>query len=385
MKLPPLALYVHLPWCVQKCPYCDFNSHALRGALPEAAYRDALLADMRFEAEALDVAGRPIESVFFGGGTPSLFPPAVIGAVLEAADAHWGLARDCEVTLEANPGTVDAAHFAGYRAAGVNRLSIGAQSFDDAKLAALGRIHDADAARAAVTTARAVGFENLNIDVMYALPGQDQAGAAADLRAAIALAPEHISWYHLTLEPNTAFAAAPPPLPDDDAAAAIMDAGAALLEAAGYHSYETSAWAQPDRQCRHNRIYWRFGDYIGIGAGAHGKISARAASGALAVERRVRVKHPRRYQGLAGSEQALSQRDAVPPSARGFEFAMNALRLREGFDWATLAAHADLRRADLADALARGQARGLLRVDARGAAPTELGRAHLNTLLGLFL
>jgi oxygen-independent coproporphyrinogen-3 oxidase len=382
---PPLALYVHLPWCVQKCPYCDFNSHALRGALPEAAYRDALLADLALEREALAGDGRAITSVFFGGGTPSLFAPKAIGAVLEAADAAFGLAPGCEITLEANPGTADATHFCGYRAAGVNRLSLGAQSFDDAKLAALGRIHDADAARRAVATARAAGFDNLNLDLMFALPGQDVSGAEADLRAAIALEPEHISWYHLTLEPNTPFAAAPPALPDEDAAATMMDAGAEILEAAGFASYETSAWARPARQCRHNRNYWSFGDYLGIGAGAHGKISRRDVEGGLVVERRVRQRHPRRYLAAAGSEAALAQRESVPKAARGFELAMNALRLRDGFDWATLAAHADLAQADLAAPLEAATARGLVTVDARGVRPTALGRAHLNTLLGLFL
>ncbi|WP_043764582.1 radical SAM family heme chaperone HemW [Algiphilus aromaticivorans] len=381
---PPLALYVHLPWCVQKCPYCDFNSHALREVLPEAAYRDALLADLALERAAV-ADDRAITSVFFGGGTPSLFAPEAIGAVLEAADSAFGLAPDCEITLEANPGTVDAGHFRGYRDAGVNRLSIGVQSFDDAKLAALGRIHDADAARRAVETARAAGFDNLNLDLMFALPGQDRAGAEADLRAAIALEPEHISWYHLTLEPNTAFAAAPPALPDEDAAAEMMDAGTAILQAAGFASYETSAWARPGRQCRHNRNYWSFGDYLGIGAGAHGKISRRGESGELIVERRVRQRHPRRYLAAAGSEAALAQREPVARSARGFEFAMNALRLRDGFDWATLAAHTDLEQADLAAPLQAATARGLVTVGAGGVRPTALGRAHLNTLLGLFL
>ena len=236
-----------------------------------------------------------------------------------------------------------------------------------------------------MTTARAAGFDNLNLDLMFALPGQDVSGAEADLRAAIALEPEHISWYHLTLEPNTAFAAAPPALPDEDAAATMMDAGAEMLEAAGFASYETSAWARPARQCRHNRNYWSFGDYLGIGAGAHGKISRRDVEGVLVVERRVRQRHPRRYLAAVGSEAVLAQRESVPKAARGFELAMNALRLRDGFDWATLAAHADLAQADLAAPLEAATARGLVTVDARGVRPTALGRAHLNTLLGLFL
>lgn len=385
MSLPPLALYVHLPWCVQKCPYCDFNSHPLHEALPEATYRDALLADLALERAMLAGDGRAIDSVFLGGGTPSLFSPEAIGAVLEAADEAFGLVPDCEITLEANPGTADAGHFRGYRAAGVNRLSIGVQSFDDDKLARLGRIHDAQAARTAVETARAAGFDNLNLDLMFALPGQDRAGAESDLQAAIALEPEHISWYHLTLEPNTAFAAAPPALPDEDAAAEMMDAGVEMLQAAGFASYETSAWAQPGRQCRHNLNYWSFGDYLGVGAGAHGKISRRDDDGSLAVERRVRQRHPRRYLPVAGSEAALAQCDPVPRSARGFEFAMNALRLRDGFDWATLTARTDLQREDLSEPLEQATARGLLSVDASGVRPTARGQAHLNTLLGLFL
>ncbi|MCR9091023.1 MAG: radical SAM family heme chaperone HemW [Proteobacteria bacterium] len=383
--LPPLALYVHLPWCVQKCPYCDFNSHGLReGALPETAYTEALLADLRWEAEALQT-GRPLVSVFFGGGTPSLFSADRIGAVLEAADRTWGLAEDCEITLEANPGTADAAHFAGYRAAGVNRLSLGVQSFDDAQLQRLGRIHDGAAARRAFALARQAGFDNINLDLMFALPEQSIAAAATDLEAAIALGPEHLSYYHLTLEPNTAFAAAPPPLPDEDTAADMLDAGGHLLQAAGYGGYENSAWARPGRRCRHNRVYWSFGDYIGIGAGAHGKYSARSGDGGLSIERRVRWRHPRHYLSAAGGAEVLQSCQAITPQARPFEFAMNALRLHDGFDWDTLAAHAGLRREDLAGVLETAQERGLLSVDETGVRPTALGRAHLNTLLQLFL
>ena len=383
--LPPLALYVHLPWCVQKCPYCDFNSHGLReGALPETAYTEALLADLRWEAEALQT-GRPLVSVFFGGGTPSLFSADRIGAVLEAADRTWGLAEDCEITLEANPGTADAVHFAGYRAAGVTRLSLGVQSFDDAQLQRLGRIHDGAAARRAFALARQAGFDNINLDLMFALPEQSIAAAATDLEAAIALGPEHLSYYHLTLEPNTAFAAAPPPLPDEDTAADMLDAGGHLLQAAGYGGYETSAWARPGRRCRHNRVYWSFGDYIGIGAGAHGKYSARSGDGGLSIERRVRWRHPRHYLSAAGGAEVLQSCQAITPQARPFEFAMNALRLHDGFDWDTLAAHAGLRREDLAGVLETAQERGLLSVDETGVRPTALGRAHLNTLLQLFL
>jgi len=383
--LPPLALYVHLPWCVQKCPYCDFNSHALREmVLPEAAYRDALLGDLRWEATQVST-DRPIVSVFFGGGTPSLFSAETIAAVLAEADRLWGLAPDCEITLEANPGTVDAGHFRGYRLAGVNRLSLGVQSFDDTRLARLGRIHDGDAARRAVAVARDAGFDNINLDLMFALPDQSMEAAASDLRAAIALEPEHVSYYHLTLEPNTAFAAAPPPLPDEDTAADMLDAGGALLQEAGYASYETSAWARPGRQCRHNRVYWSFGDYLGIGAGAHGKVSARTTEGALSIERRVRRRHPRQYMPFAGGAEVLQSRTTVPEEALAFEFAMNALRLHEGFSWRTLRDHAGLSRNDIAATLADAEGKGLLIVDAQGARPSDLGRTHLNSLLQLFL
>ena len=385
--LPPLALYVHLPWCVQKCPYCDFNSHPLQDALPADAYGAALLRDLDWEWTTVDAEawrGRELVSVFFGGGTPSLFPPETIAAVLEAADSRFGLAADCEITLEANPGTVDAEHFRGYRAAGVNRLSLGVQSFDDATLGRLGRVHDGAAARAAFETARAAGFDNVNLDLMFALPGQDMAGALADVDAALALAPEHISYYHLTLEPNTAFAAAPPLLPDEDTAAAMLDAGGERLTAGGYAAYETSAWARPGRQCRHNRHYWCFGDYIGIGAGAHGKISSAADDG-LRVERRVRQRHPRRYMPAAGSAAVLQDRSEVAREARAFEFAMNALRLHDGFAWPEFEARTALRREEIAPVTARAQRQGLLEVDAAGARPTALGRAHLNTLLGYFL
>lgn len=383
--LPPLSLYVHLPWCVAKCPYCDFNSHALRDALPETAYSEALLADLDWECATAAISGRRLASIFFGGGTPSLFSPATIQAVLDAASARIGLTQDCEITLEANPGTVDAGHFRGYRAAGVNRLSLGVQSFDDTALKALGRIHDADAARRAVATARAAGFDNLNIDLMFALPGQDMAAAAADIDAALALAPEHISYYHLTLEPNTAFAAAPPLLPDADAGAEMLDQAAARLTAAGFAGYETSAWARPGKSCRHNRNYWDFGDYLGIGAGAHGKCSHRDGAGVLQIERRARHKHPRAFMQAAGTEAALQSRQSVPVRERGFEFAMNALRLHDGFSWQQLDTHAGLTRADIRTALDVAEARGLLEINGAGCRPSARGRAHLNNLLELFL
>lgn len=382
----PLALYVHFPWCVQKCPYCDFNSHTLRDTLPESDYVDALLRDLAFECEtrSLDADPRRISSVFLGGGTPSLFDAHAIARVLQAADDRIGLTADCEITLEANPGTVDARHFAGYRAAGINRLSIGVQSFDDAKLRALGRIHNADAARQAMTTARNAGFDNINLDLMFALPQQSPGEALADLRAAIALAPEHLSYYHLTLEPNTAFAAQPPTLPDDDTAATMLDDAALVLEEAGYRQYETSAWARAGKGCAHNLNYWRFGDYLGIGAGAHGKIS-RVVDGALQVTRSARVRHPKAFLQTAGCSEALQRQERISAEALPFEFAMNALRLHEGFDWPLWQRSTGLGAQCLAAPLARAEALGLIVRDDTGVRPTQHGRAHLNSLLGLFL
>ena len=385
--LPPLSLYVHLPWCVRKCPYCDFNSHGLRDELPEAEYVDALIRDLDWELANPPPGARatPLHSVFFGGGTPSLFSPRAIGRILDAAAGRIGLRADAEVTLEANPGTADAAHFAGYRAAGVNRLSIGVQSLDDACLRALGRIHDARQAEAAVDMARAAGFDNLNLDLMFALPGQGPAAALADLDRALRLAPEHLSYYHLTLEPDTAFAAAPPPaLPDADAGAAMLDAASERLVAAGYRGYETSAWARAGRRAAHNLNYWRFGDYLGIGAGAHGKRSGWV-DGGLHIERRSRLRHPRRYMTVAGSAAAIDETRMVGEAERPFEFAMNALRLHEGFDWSLWSSATGLSPAALATPLARAERLGLVEQSAAGVRPTARGRAHLNGLLELFL
>ncbi|HHI76505.1 MAG TPA: radical SAM family heme chaperone HemW, partial [Gammaproteobacteria bacterium] len=285
----PLGLYIHIPWCVRKCPYCDFNSHRAPQALPEADYVDALLRDLAVQAER--VAGRTLETVFIGGGTPSLFSGRAIGELLAGAARLLPLAPDAEITLEANPGTAEAGRFADYRAAGVNRLSIGVQSLDDASLRALGRIHDQTQALAAVDMARRAGFDNLNLDLMYGLPRQTPEAALADLEALIGLGPEHLSWYQLTLEPNTLFHHDPPPLPDDDALGEMMDAGLARLSAAGFVQYEISAHARPGRQARHNLNYWRFGDYLGIGAGAHAKLTGADGT----VRRYARPRHPRDY------------------------------------------------------------------------------------------
>jgi len=375
----PLSLYVHFPWCVRKCPYCDFNSHALRGEIPEDEYVDALLRDLDFEL-SLATDPRPLTSVFFGGGTPSLFSPGAVGRVLEAAQRRLGFAAGVEITLEANPGTADAGNFRGYRAAGVNRLSIGVQSLDAAALKRLGRIHGPDEARRALALARAAGFDNVNLDLMYALPGQSLAQARADLEAAIALAPEHLSYYQLTLEPNTEFHAHPPPLPDDEAAWAMQEQGQALLAQHGYEQYEVSAYARRGRRCRHNLNYWQFGDYLGIGAGAHGK---RTLGGAIA--RRARHKHPRIYVERAGTADALQEDRRVPAADLPFEFAMNALRLNEGFRLAEFEQRTGVAGERLAPALAQATARGLLEPGVDTVRPSPRGRALLNQLTALFL
>ncbi len=320
---PPLSLYLHFPWCVAKCPYCDFNSYSLRGALPAADYSAALLAELAAQPAA--IKQRPLQSVFLGGGTPSLFSPEVLNRVLTAVREQFVLAEDCEITLEANPGALEHAAFGGYREAGINRLSLGAQSFSDAMLQALGRVHRSAETSVAFAEARAAGFDNINLDVMYALPGQTVQQASADIAAAIALQPEHISFYHLTLEPNTVFfARVPAGLPDADLAWEIQAAGAARLAAAGYQNYEVSAWGLPGRYSRHNLNYWTYGDYVGLGAGAHGKLSDAAG-----IYREQRPAHPRAYlqQVAAG---APVPRFAVGAADAVFEFMLNGMRLRDG-------------------------------------------------------
>ena len=374
----PLALYLHFPWCVAKCPYCDFNSHGLRGEVPEDAYVEALIRDLAFELAQPET--RPITSIFMGGGTPSLFSGRAIGRVLEVFASRLNFAPDIEITLEANPGTVDAANFRDYRAAGVNRLSIGVQSLNDAMLKRLGRIHGHGDVVKTVDIARSAGFDNLNLDLMYALPQQTEAEAEADLRAAIQLAPEHLSYYQLTLEPNTEFAARRPPLPDDDSAWTMQLAGQALLADAGYRQYEVSAYAQAGRQCRHNRNYWQFGDYLGIGAGAHGKRTF-----ADHIERRARHKLPRIYQTGAGAAAAVQEQRALDAAELPFEFVMNALRLNEGFTSALFESRTGIPVAAVAARLAALTARGLIEHGDGHHRATSLGRAHLNTLVAEFL
>ena len=370
----PLSAYVHFPWCVAKCPYCDFNSHALRDTLPQTDYVDALLDDLDHELECRPQT-RPLHSVFLGGGTPSLFEPASIARVLEALERRLGFCEDIEITMEANPGAVDAAHFAGYRAAGVNRLSLGVQSLDDGCLKAIGRIHDAAAAVAAVRTARRAGFDNLNLDLMFALPGQDLAMAASDLARALALEPEHLSYYHLTIEPNTAFARQPPPLPDEDLAADMLDQAAERLGAAGFERYEVSAWSRPGRRCAHNLNYWQFGDYLGIGAGAHGK-----CSGAHGIVRIARHRHPTRYLGGRGQARCQSF-ESVADADRVFEYLMNRLRLPGASPLWHFEQRTGLRAGALRAALAPLAADGLIHIDEHGFGVTELGFAHLNVVL----
>ncbi|HSW14908.1 MAG TPA: radical SAM family heme chaperone HemW [Solimonas sp.] len=374
----PLSLYLHFPWCVQKCPYCDFNSHTLRGVAPEDAYVDALVRDLDFELQQPE--SRPLLSIFMGGGTPSLFSDRSIGRVLEAVAKRLAFAPDIEITLEANPGTADAAHFRGYRAAGVNRLSIGVQSLDAAQLKKLGRIHDPGQAVDALRLAREAGFDNVNLDLMFALSQQTPEAAMADLDGVIALQPEHLSWYQLTLEPNTEFAARPPPLPDDDAVAQIYDEGQQRLATAGYAQYEVSAYARPGRQARHNLNYWEFGDYLGIGAGAHGK---RSHGGRI--ERRARHKHPKRYQEAAGSEAALQEARVLGAEELPIEFMLNALRLNRGVDTAVWTKRTGLPRSALAGPRDEALRLGLLEPDPERLQPTALGHRHLNRLLGLFL
>lgn len=383
---PPLALYVHFPWCVSKCPYCDFNSHAVQGDLPAARYVAALAADL--EVQAPQVAGRTVGSVFLGGGTPSLFAPADIARVLEHARRHLAFAPDAEVTLEANPGTIERGRFAGYRDAGVNRVSLGAQSFDAAALRVLGRIHSPDETRLAAEELHSAGLANFNLDLMYALPAQTRAAALDDIDAALALAPAHLSHYQLTLEPGTLFAARPPALPDDDTAHAMLEACIERLDAHGFARYEVSAYARAGRCCRHNVNYWEFGDYLGVGAGAHGKLT-RGSDGdgdsgddKAVVIRTTRPREPRRYMAAAGS---TPEARAVAPAELPFEFALNALRLCAGFTPALFEARTGLAFETIALTVERLIGRALLERAGDSCRPTGRGLAFLNDMLLEFL
>jgi oxygen-independent coproporphyrinogen-3 oxidase len=384
--LPPLALYVHFPWCVHKCPYCDFNSHALRpgpgqavrGGIPETQYIDALLADL--EADLPRVWGRPVRSIFLGGGTPSLFSPEAIERLLAGVRARVPLIPEAEVTLEANPGTVETERFRGYRAAGVNRLSIGIQSFDPELLQKLGRIHGRDEALAAAQAARTAGFDNFNLDLMFGLPQQTLDEALADVRTALALQPAHLSVYQLTLEPNTLFHAQPPELPDDDAIAVMQEALQTELTDAGFVQYEVSAYAHAGRRCRHNLNYWQFGDYLGIGAGAHAKITD-----AEGVTRLWKVKQPRDYLETAGTPAGLGGEQRPGRDDVAFEFMLNALRLTEGVPTMLFSERTGLDLSSMQKPLTQAMARGLLDPGHEHFRPTPLGRRFLNELVALFL
>ena len=378
-SLPPLSLYVHIPWCLRKCPYCDFNSHAHQGgeALPEQRYLDALCADL--EAALPLVWGRQVHSVFIGGGTPSLFAPASIDRLLADIRARLPLAAGCEVTLEANPGTFEKDRFRAFRAAGVTRLSIGVQSFNDPHLQALGRVHDRAQAIAAVEEAQQA-FETFNLDLMYALPGQTLAELDADLRTALALAPPHLSVYHLTIEPNTWFAKHPPTVPPDDEAYAMLDHITEHTAQAGLERYEVSAYARSSHQCQHNTNYWEFGDYLGIGAGAHSKLSF-----AHRVVRQVRFRDPQRYMGQALAGQALAQDNEVRRGDLPFEFMLNALRLRSGFALQDFVERTGLALTAIEAPLQEAERKGLIQRDLGRVQPTPRGFDFLSDLQELFL
>ncbi len=406
IALPPLSLYIHVPWCVRKCPYCDFNSHAAGPVLPEADYVAALLADLRQDLTLDLVQGREIRSVFIGGGTPSLFSPAAYAQLFDGLRRELVFADDVEITLEANPGTVEQAKFQGYRALGINRLSIGVQSFAPDKLQALGRIHGRDEAVRAAEAARAAGFDNFNLDLMHGLPDQTLAEALDDLRQAVALAPTHLSWYQLTIEANTAFYREPPVLPGDETLWSIQEEGLALLAQAGYRQYEVSAYARPGRECRHNRNYWEFGDYLALGAGAHGKITRRggssrgaslsgaqsqldeAGSGLLregGVWRYAKTRQPRDYLAACASGRFSASTGFVETGELVFEFMLNALRLRDGVPLSLFAERTGLSLEAVAATLAALREEGMLVSDEDRLACTPTGLNYLNTVLQRFL
>ena len=376
--LPPLSLYVHLPWCIKKCPYCDFNSHEMaRAELPEQRYIDALIADL--EASLPLIWGRSVHSIFIGGGTPSLFSPAAIDRLLADIRARLRLDADCEITLEANPGTFEKDRFKAFRSAGVTRLSVGVQSFNDAHLKALGRVHDSAQAIAAVEEA-AASFETFNLDIMYALPGQTLAGLEKDMRQALALSPPHISIYHLTIEPNTYFAKFPPVIPEEDLAYAMLDRITEMTAQSGMQRYEVSAYAKPGHRCFHNLNYWQFGDYLGIGAGAHSKLSF-----AHRIVRQVRWREPRLYMDKALAGEAITQEGEVSRADLPFEYMLNALRLRDGFKLQDFAEKTGLPVSALQTGLDEAERKGLIERDLTSLRPTERGFDFLNDLQSLFL
>lgn len=388
LQLPPLALYIHIPWCIRKCPYCDFNSHQAGENLPEAEYVDALRADL--QADLALVQGRKLTSIFFGGGTPSVFSAQAIGEILRDAERLVGFETDIEITLEANPGTFEQERFSGYRAAGVNRLSIGVQSFNERQLKLLGRIHGRDEALAAVAMARRAGFDNLNLDLMHGLPQQSPTDAQADLQQAIALEPEHLSWYQLTIEPNTEFYNAPPVLPEEDSLADIQARGEALLAQEGYRQYEVSAYARDNKRARHNMNYWSFGDYLGIGAGAHGKVTLPEQG---KIVRRWKTRLPKHYLEKTPSSSAAAQAEDnpylagtefLPPAALPLDFLLNALRLNDGVAAKLFEQRTGLTHESLEPQWQELLRQGLVEDRSDRLVTTALGRRFLNDVLGRF-
>lgn len=375
--LPPLSLYIHIPWCVRKCPYCDFNSHAQQGELPEREYLTALIADLQMDRPLSQQ--RELQSIFFGGGTPSLMSPHIIGELLAATNERINFAPNIEITLEANPGTTEQQRFADFRAAGINRLSLGIQSLNPQHLQTLGRIHDREQAIGAVQQARRAGFDNINLDLMHGLPAQTVEDAMSDLQQALALEPEHLSWYQLTIEPNTEFFKRPPQLPADDTLGEIQEAGFAQLADAGFEHYEVSAFCRAGRASKHNINYWQFGDYLGIGAGAHGKITQH--DGRIARTHKTRL--PKDY--LASGGRCDRNFEPIDGASLPFEFMMNALRLNAGFARELLAERTGLTWQSVAARVNRLVDRGLLKIDGDIVAPTMLGQRFLNDVLAEFL
>ncbi len=380
LRNPPLGLYVHMPWCVRKCPYCDFNSHALKGDFPATDYIQALIADL--EADLPLIWGRGVKSIYFGGGTPSLFSAELIDRFLSAARARLDLNPAVEISLEANPGTIEYDSFSAYAQAGINRVSLGVQSFDDVALKRLGRIHGCEEVEHCLQSLNASAIDNFNIDLIYALPGQDDAQAARDMERAIAAAPTHISYYQLTLEPNTAFAAAPPVLPDEDTGWQIQQTGLELMDDAGFGQYEISAFARPDMQCQHNMNYWTYGDFLALGAGAHGKITTMADG---SVKRYAKHRHPKQYlQGLNNGDwlaecRILDEDDLV------FEFFLNHLRLKQGFSMDDFTARTGLDWGRVASTVQQAVDKGLLEVRGKRVVSTGLGWKFVNDIQQMFL
>ncbi len=384
----PLSLYIHLPWCIRKCPYCDFNSHEIKdGSFPEQGYVDAVVRDLKFSAGLFQ--GRELASVFIGGGTPSVMSVEGIGSILEAVNTVSTLSAATEITLEANPGTADSRRFAGYRSLGVNRLSIGAQSFNDGSLAAIGRIHDGNAAVSAFEIAVDAGFSNINIDLMYGLPGQTTEDALSDLDRAVSLEPAHISWYQLTIEPNTVFHVKPPPLPEDDLIWKMQGCGVDYLTRHRYRQYEISAWSREGSECRHNLNYWEFGDYIGIGAGAHGKVTTRNETGdpslRTSITRQSRLRMPESYIRSAGSDSVIAEHKTLTEADCILEFMLNALRLKDGVARNSFCERTGLPADAIRAQVDAARNEGLLEDEQGLLKPTEKGSRYLNDLLQFFM